>query len=68
MRAGSVCGSAAMIDGMISRFREELGEGVTVVATGEQARNILPACRESVIYDENLLLDGLILVYEKNQK
>ncbi|MGI5897033.1 MAG: type III pantothenate kinase [Oscillospiraceae bacterium] len=68
MRAGSVYGTAAMLDGMIARFREELGESLTVIATGAQVEHILPVCREQIIYDENLLLDGLRLIYEKNQK
>ncbi len=68
MRAGSVYGNAAMIDGMIARFREELGEDLCVVATGAQAAVILPYCREKVMYDEHLLLDGLRLIFEKNRK
>ena len=68
MRAGSVYGNAAMIDGMIARFREELGETLTVVATGEQCSPVLSFCREEVIFDENLLLEGLRMIYKKNQK
>lgn len=68
MRAGSVYGNAAMIDGMIVRFREELGDNLSVVATGAQAGYILPYCKEKIIYDENLLLDGLRLIFEKNRK
>lgn len=68
MRAGSVYGNAAMIDGMAARYREELGEKLTIIATGAQAPAILPYCREKIIYDENLLLDGLRMIYEKNQR
>ena len=34
MRSGSVYGTAAMLDGMIERIEEELGQKATVVATG----------------------------------
>lgn len=68
MRAGSLIGNACMIDGMIARYREELGENLTVVVTGAQAKQVLPYCRETFLCNENLLLDGLRLIYEKNQK
>lgn len=68
MRAGSIYGNAAMIDGMITRFCEEFGEELCVIATGAQAPYILPYCKKKIIYDENLLLDGLRLIYDKNQK
>ena len=34
MRSGSVYGTAAMLDGMIERMEDELGESATVIATG----------------------------------
>jgi len=68
MRAGSVYGNASLIDGMIARFRAELVGELSVIATGAQAPYILPYCGETIIYDKNLLLDGLRLIYEKNRR
>lgn len=66
MQSGIVYGTAAMLDGMIERIEEELGEPATVVATGGLAREIITYCKKDIIYNENLLLDGLRLIYEKN--
>jgi type III pantothenate kinase len=66
MRSGAILGNAAMIDGMILRYREILGENVTVIATGGLAKVIVPHCREEIIIDETLLLDGLYAIYKKN--
>ena len=67
MRSGSLLGSASMMDGMIARFREELGEDATVVATGGLAGVIVPYCRtEGIAHDPDLLLDGLYEIYKKN--
>ncbi|MBQ7432384.1 MAG: type III pantothenate kinase [Lachnospiraceae bacterium] len=66
MKSGSVLGNAAMLDGMIDRFCEELQGDVTVVATGGLAQFIVPLCRHEIIYDDALLLKGLWYIYEKN--
>lgn len=68
MRSGSVYGTACMIDGMIERMEEELGESATVVATGGLAGFIIPHCRREIYYDKNLLLNGLWVLYQKNKK
>lgn len=68
MQSGSVYGSAAMIDGMIERFEHELGTQACVVATGGIASKITPYCKRHVIYDENLLLRGLGILYKKNKR
>lgn len=66
MRSGAVFGSAAMIDGLVDRFETELGEKTTVVVTGGLGKTISKECKTDVIYDENLLIDGLRIIYEKN--
>ena len=68
MRSGIMLGNACMIDGMIERIEEELGQKATVVATGGIARFILPMCRRKIIYDRNLLLKGLVILYENNRR
>ena len=59
MMAGSVIGTAAMLDGMYDRICAELGEKATVVITGGLAVIAAPQCKTEMIYDETLLLDGL---------
>ncbi len=69
MQSGLVLGNAAMLDGMIDRASEEMGEEkVTVIATGGLAKSIAPYCKREVIVDDNLLLEGLRILYEKNCK
>ena len=68
MQSGLIYGNAAMIDGMLDRIEDELGSKVTVIATGGLARTVVPHCRREVICDENLLLEGLRIIYEKNVK
>ncbi|MBQ3817538.1 MAG: type III pantothenate kinase [Clostridia bacterium] len=66
MRSGLVFGTAAMLDGLIERIEFELGAKATVVATGGLAKEIIPHCKKSILYNENLLLEGLREIYEKN--
>jgi len=66
MRSGAIIGNAAMMDGMILRYKEILGENTTVIATGGLASSIVPHCREKITVDSNLLFDGLYAIYKKN--
>lgn len=67
MRSGVIYGNAGMVDSMIARFEEAGGEPVaSVVATGGNALPILEYCSRNIIYDPNLLMDGLYLIYKKN--
>ena len=66
MKSGILYGSASMLDGMIDRIEEELGEPATAVATGGLAGTITPLCRHDIILDDDLLLRGLRYIYEKN--
>ena len=69
LKSGLVTGTAAIIDGLITRFEAELGESVSVVATGEWAQVVIPEClRKDVVIDEDLLLRGLYMIYVKNRK
>ncbi len=68
MQAGAIYSNAAMLDGLSERVEEELGEPVTVVATGGLMSTVLPFCKREIHYEENLLLEGLSLLYHKNKK
>ena len=66
MRSGTVYGTAAMIDGLVKRFEKELGEKATVIITGGLGGVISKYCETDVIVDKNLIIDGLRMIYEKN--
>lgn len=68
MQSGAVYGTAAMLDGMIDRFRQELGGDAAVVATGGIAPRVVPLCRHKIVCDDHLLLKGLHAIYCKNKK
>lgn len=68
MKSGIIYYSAAGIDGVTERIEEELGEKCTVVSTGGLANKIIPHCKRNIIIDEQLLLKGLMIIYNKNKK
>lgn len=67
MRSGIMLGAACMLDGMIARMEQELGQHATVLATGGISRFVIPMCTREIIYDRNLLLKGLMILYENNK-
>lgn len=67
MQSGCVIGTACMIDGLIDKFEQELGEKATVVVTGGLGKSIAKNCSHDMIIDENLLIDGLRIIYNKNK-
>lgn len=68
MRSGIMYGNAAMLDGMIDRFREETGWDFTIVATGGLAKRIAPLCRNEILVDPHLLIKGLAALYRDNTR
>jgi type III pantothenate kinase len=67
MQSGLLFGYVALVEGMVSRFRRELGEGMKVIATGGLAEVV---ARETAIIDiiaPWLTLDGLRLIWELNR-
>ena len=67
MKSGILYSSASSIDGIIERIENELGEKCTVVATGGIAKTIIPLCSHDIIIDDDLLLKGLMIIYNKNK-
>ena len=67
MKSGSIYGTAAMIDGICDRIEEEIGDKATVVATGGIAGVVIPYCKRKIIHSDNLILEGLRLLYARNQ-
>ena len=68
MRSGVIFGNAAMIDGMLDRIEEELGEKTSIIATGGISKIVLPLCSHTITYDGALLMKGLLHLYEKNRR
>ena len=68
VQSGLIIGTACTIDGMIDRFKAELGEDLTCVATGDIDDVVLNFCRSNIVYDENLVLEGLRRIYLKNSR
>jgi type III pantothenate kinase len=67
MKSGMIYGNAATMDGLIDRIEEELGQKCTIIATGGLAGAIVPHCRRKILIDDDLLLKGLRIIYEKNR-
>ena len=67
MRSGAINGTAAMLDGLLDRLEDELGEPVTPVLTGGLSGLIAPVCRHAFHLEPDILIDGLMLLYEKNK-
>jgi type III pantothenate kinase len=67
MRSGAINGTAAMLDGLLDRLEDELGEPVTAVITGGLSGVIAPVCRRRFHLEPDILIDGLMILYEKNK-
>ncbi len=68
MKSGAVFGNASLVDGMIDRINEEIGEALPVYATGGFVSVIAGHCRHRMQVDEHLVLKGLHIIYKKNEK
>ena len=65
VQSGAVFGFAAMIDGMVDRFLNEIGDA-QIVATGGLAPLIVPVARTIEHVEPFLTLHGLRLVHRRN--
>ena len=68
MRSGIMMGAACMLDGMVQRMEEELGCKTTVIATGGIGKFVVPMCRTPMLYDKDLLVKGLAILYQENKR
>lgn len=68
IQSGLVYGYAGMIDAMLSRMQEELGEQPLVIATGGLAPLLAPECRTVMEVRPNLTLEGLHCLYRRAKK
>jgi type III pantothenate kinase len=67
IRSGIVYGFAGMVDSIVRRLRDELGEDTETIATGGLAGAIVPYTETIDQHDELLTLTGLRLLWERNR-
>jgi type III pantothenate kinase len=68
IKSGVIYGNASMIDGMIDRYEEEVGEKCFHIATGGFAQTIVKYCKHDITVNDDLILEGLKIIYNKNKK
>jgi len=66
MQSGLLFGYIGLVEGMVARFRDELGSEMKVIATGGLAELIAKHTEVLEIIAPWLTLDGLRLIYEMN--
>lgn len=67
MQSGVLFGYVALVEGMVERIVEELGEETKVIATGGLAGVIAREASIIQVVNPNLTLEGLRLIYEMNR-
>jgi type III pantothenate kinase len=67
IRSGVIYGFAAMVDGIVGRLLEEMGEETATIATGGLAHHIVPFTERIDEIDDLLTLEGLRILFERNQ-
>lgn len=68
IQSGTLFGYVGLIEGMVARFKTELGGTARVIATGGWAQRL---ARETMVFDavdENLTLTGLRLIHDMNTR
>jgi len=67
MQSGIVWGYVGLVEGMVARFKRELGGQARVIATGGFADLIAAETSVIDVVDTNLTLSGLRFIYEANR-
>jgi type III pantothenate kinase len=66
LQAGMYFGYAGLVDRIVDRMAEELGEVKAVIATGGLASVIIDECRTITHHEPMITLVGLRMVFERN--
>ena len=67
VQSGLIFGYVGLVEGIVTRFKEELGGQAKVVATGGWAELLAPETTVIDVVDPNLTLTGLRIIYEMNR-
>ena len=67
LQAGLIFGYVAIVEGLVSRFREQLGEDMKVVGTGGHIQKISDHTQVIDHVDPWLTLNGLRLIWNMNR-
>jgi type III pantothenate kinase len=68
IQSGLFFGYVGLVNGVLSRMKAELGENSQVIATGGLASVIFPESTLIDTIDEDLTLEGLRVLFEKNHE
>jgi type III pantothenate kinase len=68
MQSGIFFGYVGLVEGLVARFRRELGEEMKVIATGGLAQRVASETTIIQHVDPWLTLDGLRIIYEMNRR
>jgi type III pantothenate kinase len=67
MQSGIFLGYVALVEGLVARFRKELGDDMKVIATGGLAESVARETSAIQYVDPWLTLEGLRIVYALNR-
>jgi type III pantothenate kinase len=68
MQSGVTYGVAAQVDGLIDRIYKEVNEEFKVILTGGLSALIAPLCSHELTVDSDIILKGLLKIYNKNEQ
>jgi type III pantothenate kinase len=68
MQAGIMFGYVGLIEGLLARIDAEMGERLTVVATGGMGQLFSQYCPRIDHYDPDLTIEGLRLIWNRSQQ
>ena len=66
MQSGMLYGFAGLVEGIIARMRDELGQETPTIATGGLAPVLMPLTKSLDHHEPWLTLEGLLIIYDRN--